>query len=308
VAGLLEAGGGGGPRLSELLASGEMVLAPGCYDALGARLIEEAGFPAAYMTGFGSSASRLGRPDVGLLTLPEMVDNARRIAQAVAVPVIADADTGYGNPLNVIRTVHEFEAAGVAAIHIEDQVMPKKCGHMEGKQLIGAREMVAKVSAAVAARRDPEFLIIARTDARAVEGLDAALERASRYRAAGADMLFVEAPQSVDEIETIAAAFPDVPLLFNYAEGGKTPAVTHAVLRDLGFSLVIFPLSILLSATAAIRSVLAEISSKGTPADVLPSLPGFDAFLDFIGMGEISELEQRFADAPAGVTQPRSGD
>ncbi|HWE09829.1 MAG TPA: isocitrate lyase/PEP mutase family protein, partial [Solirubrobacteraceae bacterium] len=277
MAGLLEAGGGGGPRLSELLASGEMVLAPGCYDALGARLIEEAGFPAAYMTGFGSSASRLGRPDVGLLTLPEMVDNARRIAQAVAVPVIADADTGYGNPLNVIRTVHEFEAAGVAAIHIEDQVMPKKCGHMEGKQLIGAREMVAKVSAAVAARRDPEFLIIARTDARAVEGLDAALERASRYRAAGADMLFVEAPQSVDEIETIAAAFPDVPLLFNYAEGGKTPAVTHAVLRDLGFSLVIFPLSILLSATAAIRSVLAEISSKGTPADVLPSLPGFDA-------------------------------
>jgi 2,3-dimethylmalate lyase len=308
MAGLLQGGTGGGSRLAELLASGEMVLAPGCYDALGARLVEETGFSAAYMTGFGSSASRLGQPDVGLLTLPEMVDNARRIAQAVAIPVIADADTGYGNPLNVIRTVHEFEAAGVAAIHIEDQVIPKKCGHMEGKQLVDADEMAAKVSAAVAARRNSDFLIIARTDARAVEGLDAALDRARRYRAAGADMLFVEAPQSVDEIETIAATFPDVPLLFNYAEGGKTPAVTHAFLRGLGFSLVIFPLSILLSATTAIRSVLAEIMAKGTPVDVLPSLLGFDAFLDFIGMAEIGELEQRFTGTPSELTQKHSND
>ena len=148
----------GRPSLPDLLASGEMVLAPGCYDALGARLVEEAGFDAAYMTGFGTAAARLGRPDVGLLTLTEMADNARRIAQAVEIPVIADADTGYGNPINVIRTVQEYEAAGVAAVHIEDQVMPKKCGHMEGKQLIGADEMVAKVEAAVAARRSPELL------------------------------------------------------------------------------------------------------------------------------------------------------
>jgi carboxyvinyl-carboxyphosphonate phosphorylmutase len=286
---------GGRPRLAELFAAGDMVLAPGCYDPLGARLIEEAGFPAVYMTGFGTAAGRLGRPDVGLLTMSEMVDNARRIAQAVSVPVIADADTGYGNPLNVIRTVHEYEAAGVAAIHLEDQVMPKKCGHMEDKELIGAGEMAAKVAAAVAARERPDFLIIARTDARAVEGLDGALERARRYRDAGADILFVEAPESTDEIRRVAERFSDVPLLFNYTEGGKTPAVTHAFLRDLGFRLVIFPLSTLLAATAAMRAVLAEIKASGTPIDLLPTMLGFDAFLDFIGAGEIRELEQRFA-------------
>ena len=296
MAGLLGSPNGRPPTLRELFEAGEMVLAPGCYDALGARLVEEAGFTAAYMTGFGSAASRLGRPDVGLMTLPEMVDNARRIAQAVDIPVIADADTGYGNPINVIRTVHEYEAAGVSAIHIEDQVMPKKCGHMEGKQVVPATEMAAKVAAAVAARRSAEFLIIARTDARAVEGLDAALQRARIYRDAGADVLFVEAPQSEAEIEAVARAFPDVPLLFNYAEGGKTPAVTHAFLRELGFGLVIFPLTILLAATAAIRSALARIKADGTPIELLPSLLPFGDFLDFIGMPEIRELERRFAE------------
>jgi 2,3-dimethylmalate lyase len=282
--------------LRERFEAGEMVLAPGCYDALGARLVEEAGFPAAYMTGFGSAASRLGRPDVGLMTLPEMVDNARRIAQAIDIPVIADADTGYGNSLNVIRTVHEYEAAGVSAIHLEDQVMPKKCGHMDGKQVVPAGEMAAKVSAAVAARHSPDFLIIARTDARAVEGLDAALHRARIYRDAGADVLFIEAPQSEAEIEAVARAFPDVPLLFNYAEGGKTPAVTHAFLRELGFKLVIFPLTVLLTATEAIRSALSRIKSDGTPIELVPSMLPFGDFLDFIGMAEIHELEQRFAE------------
>jgi len=289
--------GVGGVSLRRMFEAGEMVLAPGCYDALGARLVEEAGFGAAYMTGFGSAASRLGRPDVGLMTLPEMVDNARRIAQAVDIPVIADADTGYGNPINVIRSVHEYEAAGVSAIHLEDQVMPKKCGHMDGKQVVPAGEMAAKVAAAVAARRSEDFLIIARTDARAVEGLDAALQRARTYREAGADMLFVEAPQSGAEIEAVARAFPDVPLLFNYAEGGKTPAVTHAVLRELGFRLVIFPLTILLSATVAIRSALARIKADGTPIELMPSMLPFGDFLDFVGMPEICELEKRFADA-----------
>jgi carboxyvinyl-carboxyphosphonate phosphorylmutase len=281
------------PTLRQLLAAGEMVLAPGCYDALGARLVEQAGFDAVYMTGFGSSASRLGRPDVGLMTLSEMVDNAHRIAQAVDIPLIADADTGYGNPVNVVRTVREYEAAGAAAIHLEDQVMPKKCGHMDGKQVIPAGEMVAKVRAAVAARSSAEFLIIARTDARAVEGLPAALERARRYRDAGADVLFVEAPQSEAEIEAIARAFPDVPLLFNYAEGGKTPAVTHEFLRELGFRLAIFPLSTLLAATEAMRSALAGLRAAGTPATPPVS---FDEFLDLIGLPEVHDLDQRFAD------------
>ena len=281
-----------------------MVLAPGCYDALSARLVEEAGFPAAYMTGFGTAASRLGRPDVGLLTLTEMADNARRIAHAVEIPVIADADTGYGNPINVIRTVQEYEAAGIAAIHIEDQVMPKKCGHMEGKELIAAGEMVAKLEAAVAARQSPSFLIIARTDARAPEGLDAAIERARAYRQAGADVLFIEAPQSVAEIETIASTFEDVPLLFNYAEGGKTPPVSHAQLRRLGFSIVIFPISTLLTATAAIRAALAQIKADGTPIELLDGMLPFNDFLDFIGMPEIRELEERFTGTDMNSTTP----
>ncbi len=260
------------------------------------------------MTGFGSAAARLGRPDVGLMTLPEMVDNAHRIADAVAVPVIADADTGYGNAVNVIRTVREYEAAGVAAIHIEDQVMPKKCGHMDGKQLIEADEMAAKVTAAVAARRSPDLLIIARTDARAVEGLDAALDRARLYREAGADVLFVEAPQSVDEIRAIAHALAGVPLLFNYAEGGKTPAVTHELLRELGFRIVIFPLSVLLSATAAVRATLAQIKADGTPINVLPGLLGFDAFLDFIGLPEINEIDRRFASVSNAAVREESRD
>ncbi len=285
------------PDLRSLVAGEQLVLAPGCFDALGARLIEGAGFTAAYMTGFGTAAAQLGQPDVGLLTMTEMVDNARRIARAVGIPVIADADTGYGNPLNVIRTVHEYEAAGVAAIHLEDQVMPKRCGHIEGKQVIAAADMGAKVRAAVAARSSPDFLIIARTDAGAVEGLPAALDRARRYREEGADMLFVEAPQSIAEIETIAGALTDVPLLFNYAEGGKTPAVSRAQLQELGFKLVIFPVGLLLAATAAMRALLERIHADGSPIEVLPTLMPFGEFLDFIGLPEVNELERRFADA-----------
>ena len=289
---------GGGPgQLRTLLAGPQIVLAPGAYDALSARLIEQAGFPAVYMTGFGASASLLGRPDVGLLTMPEMVDNARRIVEAVGVPVIADADTGYGNPINVIRTVQEYERAGVAAIHIEDQVAPKKCGHLEGKQVIPCEEMVEKVRAAAAARNSPDFVIIARTDARAVEGLESALDRARRYHEAGADVLFVEAPQSMEEIAAIAHAFPHVPLLFNWAEGGKTPPVDLHHLQAWGFRIALFPISTLLAATRAIREVLAQIQRVGTPVTVIEQLPRFNEFLDLIGLPEIRELEQRFGGA-----------
>jgi 2,3-dimethylmalate lyase len=294
VTGRLTRRRGGPARLRELLNSGQTIVAPGAFDPLAARLVEEAGFAAVYMTGFGTSAALLGRPDVGLLTMTEMADSAGRIAACVDIPLIADADTGYGNPLNVIRTVGAYEAAGVAGLHIEDQVAPKKCGHMEGKLVIGADEMAQKVKAAVDARTDPDFVIIARTDARAVEGLDSALDRARRYRDAGADVLFIEALVSEAEIEAAAAAFPGVPLLFNWAEGGKTPPVSLDRLTELGYRIVIFPIGTLLAATAAMRRVLKEIVTSGTPASLLGELPTFGEFTDFIGLPEVREIEQRY--------------
>ena len=286
---------GGAARLRALLESGQTIVAPGAFDPLAARLVEEAGFPAVYMTGFGTSAALIGRPDVGLLTMTEMAASAGRIADCVDIPVIADADTGYGNPLNVIRTVGAYEAAGVAGIHIEDQVAPKKCGHMEGKLVIGAEEMAAKVRAAVDARAQPEFVIIARTDARAVEGLERALERARMYREAGADVLFIEALVSEAEIEEAARAFPGVPLLFNWAEGGTTPPVSLARLTGLGYRIVIFPIGTLLAATAAMRAILREIATSGTPAAALAGLPTFGEFVEFIGLPQVREAEQRYA-------------
>jgi carboxyvinyl-carboxyphosphonate phosphorylmutase len=294
MAGLLKRNVGRG-KLREMLARPEPLLAPGAYDSLSARLIEQAGFEVVYVTGFGTSASLLGRPDVGLLSFGEMVDNARRIARAVDVPVIADADNGYGSPINVIRTVQEYEAAGVAAIHIEDQVAPKKCGHMQDKHVVEVEEMVQKVRAAVEARRSDNFLIIARTDARAVEGLDRALERARRYREAGADVLFVEAPESEDEVVAVAKAFPEVPLLLNWAEGGKTPPLSCERLQELGYSLILFPLSALFIATHAIRESLVQLRRHGWPLPIMDRLTGFEEFLDIIGLPEIRELDRRFA-------------
>ncbi|HEX9030879.1 MAG TPA: oxaloacetate decarboxylase [Streptosporangiaceae bacterium] len=298
---------GGAARLRELLDSGQTIVAPGAFDPLSARLVEEAGFPAVYMTGFGTSAALLGRPDVGLLTMTEMVGNAGRIAACVDIPVIADADTGYGNPLNVIRTVGAYEAAGVAGIHIEDQVAPKKCGHMDGKLVIPAHEMAQKVRAAVEARTQPEFVIIARTDARAVEGLDGALERARLYREAGADVLFIEALVTEEEVASAAAAFPDVPLLFNWAEGGKTPAISLERLSDLGYRIVIFPIGTLLAATAAMREILREIARAGTPAAALADLPTFAEFVDFIGLPQVRDVDRRYAAGDAAARQGTEG-
>ena len=298
---------GGAARLRALLDSGQMIVAPGAFDPLSARLVEDAGFPAVYMTGFGTSAALLGRPDVGLLTMTEMVGNAGRIAACVDIPVIADADTGYGNPLNVIRTVGAYEAAGVAAIHIEDQVAPKKCGHMEGKLVIPAEEMAQKVRAAADARSQPEFVIIARTDARAVEGFDRALHRGRMYREAGADVLFIEALTSEAEAEEAVRAFPGVPLLFNWAEGGKTPPIGLDRLKEMGYRIVIFPIGTLLAATGAMRRILQEIATAGTPAAIMHELPTFAEFVDFIGLPEVREAEQRYAARPAEPGQGSGG-
>ena len=295
MADLLSTGGTPRARLRELLSAARPLVAPGAYDALSARLIEQAGFDAVYMTGFGTTASLIGRPDVGLLTGAEMVDNARRIVAAVDLPVIADADTGYGNAINVVRTVQLYEQAGVAGIQLEDQVTPKKCGHMSGKQLIGADEMVGKLRAAVEARRDPDLLVIARTDAVAVTGTDDAIARARAFADAGADVLFVEAPTSEADIERVATELRGVaPLVFNWAEGGRTPPLSLERITELGFALVIYPIGTLLAATASIRALLGTLKADGTPIKAMPGLPTFGEFTDLIGLAEVQELEQRF--------------
>ena len=291
-------------RLRALLAGGQPVLAPGAYDALSARLIEQAGFDCAYMTGFGTTASLLGRPDVGLLGGAEMADNVRRIVQAIDLPLVADADTGYGNAINVVRTVQLYEQAGVAGLHLEDQILPKRCGHMDGKLVVPTDEMVGKLQAAVEARRDPDLVIIARTDARAMEGLDAALARGRAYREAGADLLFVEALESAEEIEIVATELADVGLVFNWAEGGKTPPLSYERMAELGYALVLMPISTLLAATRAMQTALAEIRRAGSPATILDDLPTFDEFLETIGLPEVRRLEERFG-LPVPV-QPRT--
>lgn len=284
----------GPAKLRQLLGGDGPVLAPGAYDALSARLVEQAGFDAVYMTGFGTAAGLLGRPDVGLLGLHEMVDNVRRIVAAVDIPLVADADTGYGGPLNVLRTVQEYERAGVAGLHLEDQVMPKRCGHLAGKAVVPAAEMVAKVEAAVAARRDPDLVLIARTDARATDGLAAALDRARAYHQAGADVLFVEALEGEAEVERVARELADVPLLFNWVEGGRTPPLAHERLRELGYRLVITPITTLLAATRAMQGALATVKAAGTPRPIVDELTGFDEFLEVIGLPEVRALEARF--------------
>src|ERR1700682_407517 len=260
--------------LRELFTSPGLVVAPGVADALTARLVAAEGFKAIYMTGGGTSAVRLGMPDVGLLTMPEMVDNAGRIADASGLPVISDADTGYGNPLNVLRTLRAFEKAGVAGVHLEDQELPKRCGHLSGKSLVSTDEMVNKIRAACDVRDDPDFVIIARTDALAVEGFEAALERGRAYEEAGADMIFVESPLTMAHLEAIPKAFR-VPTLFNMASSGKTPHLHTSELAKLGFKLAIYPNFAILSAIPAVRNFLVELREKGTVAHLTKGMASF---------------------------------
>jgi len=244
-------------RLKVLLQKDGMVVAPGAYDGITARLIEQAGFTAIYMTGAGTAAT-LGYPDLGLVTMSEMVANAGRIVAAVEVPVIADADTGYGNELNVFRTVQEFESRGVAGIHIEDQIFPKRCGHLEGKEIIPREDYLAKIRAAIAARRDRDFAIIARTDARAVAGFDEAIARANAALAAGADMAFVEAPQTEDEVAEIPRLV-DGPCLLNVVRGGKTPEIDLRAAETMGYKLAILPGLLIKSVVGICDKLLSEL-------------------------------------------------
>ncbi len=237
------------------------LVVPGAYDGVSARLVERAGFPAVYMTGYGTSASRLGLPDLGYAGLAEMSDHARNLAAAVSIPLIADADTGYGNALGVRRTVQAYEAAGVAALHIEDQVAPKRCGHLSGHQIVPLAEFAGKIRAAVDARRDPDLMIIARTDAISAVGFDEALRRGEAAAKAGADVLFIEAPRDEAQVERVATAF-DTPLLYNYASGGRSPMLPFPRLRTLRYAIIILPIDTLLVATKAMTGFLAALRAR----------------------------------------------
>jgi 2-methylisocitrate lyase-like PEP mutase family enzyme len=280
-------------RLRELLRRDGMVVAPGAYDCITARLIERAGFPAVYMTGAGTAAT-LGYPDYGLVTMSEMVGNAGRIAAAIAVPIIADADTGYGNELNAVRTVREYETAGVAGIHIEDQEFPKKCGHLEGKRIVPREDWLAKIRAAAAARRDRDFAIIARTDARAVAGFDEAILRANEALAAGADMAFVEAPQSLEEVAAVPRRVKG-PCLLNVVHGGKTPDLDLREAERVGYKLAILPGLLIKSVVGICDQVLAELRDTHRHPALLKEMTVPEMFARF-GAGEWDALRDRFRD------------
>ena len=280
-------------KLRELLKRDEALMAPGAFDPMAAKLVERAGFEAVYMTGGGTALARVGMPDVGLITMTEMVQNAAAIAEAVSIPLIADADTGYGNQLNVRRTVREYERAGVAGIHLEDQIFPKKCGHLLGKRLIPIEEAVQKIRAAVDVRQDSDFLIIARCDALLVAGMEEAVRRGQAYLEAGADMLFIESPRSMEEIETIPRRLKGMHL-FNMASSGKTPFLSVKDVTRLGFKLMILPNFATLAAIKAMREVLAVMKASGSAAGVLDRCATFQEFFDLGGLSEVQELEARF--------------
>ena len=279
--------------LRERLSSGSLLLAPGVYDALTALLAEQAGFEAVYLSGASIAYTRLGRPDIGLVTASEVADTLQNIRERVAIPVIVDADTGFGNALNVGRTVRQFERAGAAVIQLEDQVTPKRCGHLDGKALVSAGEMTGKIQAALDAR--DKALIMARTDAIAVEGLDKALERAERYLEAGADLLFIEAPRTLEEMKTVTGRFATrVPLLANMVEGGKTPVMDAKGLEELGYRLAIFPGGLARCLTFAAQEYFAALKRDGTTAALRARMLDLQGLNRVIGTPQMLELGRRY--------------
>lgn len=282
-----------GARFRELLAEPGIVVAPGAYDAITARVIASHGFPAVYMTGAGTVNAHLGLPDIALGTLTEFVENAARIVDVVDQPVICDADTGFGNALNVMRTVRAFERAGVAGVHLEDQESPKRCGHLEGKRIVPVAEMEGKIRAACDARRDDDFVIMARVDAAAVEGVDAAIERAGRYAEAGADVIFAEALTSADEFGTFGAANLGVPLLANMTEFGKTPYLTAAQFEDLGFDVVIFPMLAFRMMLGAVDAAMGELAARGTQQGLIDRMKTRNELYELIEYSAWNDAEHR---------------
>lgn len=283
-------------ELRELIERDRILPAMGGYDALSASIIEQVGGEVVYMSGSSVSTSVHGQPDVGLTTMTEMVDRARQMVMAVDVPVFCDADTGYGNPINVMRTVESYENAGVAGIHIEDQDFPKKCGHFSGKRIVDTDEMVQKIRAAVDARNDDDFVIIARTDARAVEGFEDAIERSHRYVDAGADVLFFEAPTERAELERVASELGDrCPLLANMTEGGETPLFSAEEFEEMGYDVVLYPATGFKAAAKAFQRVYGAIHETGTQQDILDDIVSWEGRNEITGLEEFMELEREYA-------------
>jgi 2-methylisocitrate lyase-like PEP mutase family enzyme len=290
----LAAASGRNRRLRQLLDHDALVMAPGCFDCITARLVAGAGFPAAYITGSGVSMSALGAPDLGAISFAEVAERARRIADSVDIPVICDVDTGYGGPINVIRTVRELERAGVSAIQIEDQTWPKKCGHELGRRVVAIGEMTGRIKAAVDARDDADFVVIARTDARTTHGLAEALDRAEAYREAGADVIFVESPESRDEMQAINARI-ETPTLANMVEGGRTPFLPANELADLGYRLAIYPNSLTRLIGRQGAMMLEHLAREGTTSGLEAQMLDHHGLWSLFDYPEWTALEARFA-------------
>lgn len=272
----------------------DIIILPGVYDALTAKIAEDVGFETAFQTGYGTSASLLGMPDFGFLNAGETLENAKRIINSVNIPILVDIDTGYGNPLNVWKIVKDLERIGAKGIFLEDQVWPKRCGHMTGKTVISKEEYILKLHAAIDAREDNEFIIVARTDSLAQFGIEEAIERGKEYKRIGADVIFIEAPKTIDQMELIAKEIK-APLLANMIEEGITPNLTADQLRKMGFKMVVFPLSALYSATFAIKQTLQTLKKMGTTKELKNKMITFQEFNDLVNLSAYSKLEKKYS-------------
>jgi len=280
-------------NLKTMLKANKPLVIPGVYDAIGAKIAEKVGFEAMFQTGYGTSATLFGMPDYGFIGATETLDNARRICRAVSVPVIVDSDTGYGNALSVWKLVRELELAGASGIFLEDQRWPKRCGHMKGKEVISQEEYTEKLGAAIDARQSKDFIIVARTDARATEGLDAAIERGLQNKKTGADAVFIEAPRSLEEMRIIGKAI-NAPLVANMIEGGATPMNSATTLHKLGFKIILYPLSVLFANTFATMNILKELKKTGTTAKFKQKVVNFDQFNDLVDLPKFQKLEKKY--------------
>lgn len=279
--------------LKQLNDKSKIIVMPGVYDALSARIAEHVGFDVVFQSGYSVSAGILGMPDYGFLNAGEAVEQARKIVRAISIPLVVDVDTGYGNPLTVWRLIHDLEAAGAAGVFLEDQVWPKRCGHMSGKQVVSTDEYIPKLKAAIEARGSKEFVIVARTDAIGPLGIDEAIRRGKEYRKVGADAVFIEAPRTMDDLKKIGKSV-NAPLVANMMEGGRTPLLSAEELRKMGFRLVVFPLSALFATTYAIRETFKTLKSKGITKSAMNGMVTFEEFNRFVDLHKYKKLEQKY--------------